>query len=42
MKATDVIYMTPGGGNVVKPGDYIYKDVEGKELWGVIKVKKIK
>jgi len=40
VKATEVIYMSQRGERVDKPGDYVYKDVEGQELWGIIKVKK--
>ncbi len=38
--ADEVVYMTKEGKRVDKPGNYVYKNVEGQELWGIIKVKK--
>jgi hypothetical protein len=40
VEADRIIYVDEKGEINTKPGDYIYKNVVGQQLWGLIKVKK--
>jgi hypothetical protein len=38
--AKEIIFWTPGGEITTESGNYVYKKVEGQDLWGLIKLKK--
>ncbi len=40
VKAEKIIFMLADGRSMEKEEDYIYKEVENKEVWGLIKVKR--
>jgi hypothetical protein len=40
VEAEKIVYMVNKKDRKEEVGDYIYKNVENKELWGVIRVKK--
>jgi len=40
VKADEIIYWTVDGGVSIMSNNYIYDDLKGKELWGLIKLKK--
>jgi len=40
VKAIDIIYWSANGNVTTKEENYVYNDVKGQELWGIIQVKK--